>query len=508
MSSAMKPTAASQYVDGHDFRMLIGGELVGADGDSTRAVANPSTGETLTSIPEASFDDVDRAVAAAHQARESWEALGVAGRTACFGHFGELIRENRERLAMLDALDCGNPVTAMRADIDLCHEYLDGWPALMKSMSGQVYPADAGGLHYSAHRPYGVVGRITAFNHPAMFAITRSLPALITGNTVVLKPSEETSLSTLALGELFREAFPPGVVNVVTGGAETGDAIVTHRQIKRLAFTGSVNTGLLIQRRAAESGRVKHVSLELGGKNAMVVFPDVDVDLAVEGALRGMNLNVCQGQACGSNSRILVHAKVYDEFVARAGERLGHYRVGVAYDESTDIGPLVSAAHLHRVSGYIDSGREEGATLVRGGTRPSDVPDAGNYLEPALFADVTPTMRIAREEIFGPVLSVFVWDDYERMIAHANELDLGLTASVWTNDLALAHRTADALEAGYVWINDSSRHYFGTPFGGYKNSSLGREESAEELSSYLEQKVVHTRIPDPHRSLARILGER
>ncbi|MDI9897393.1 aldehyde dehydrogenase family protein [Rhodococcus sp. IEGM 1381] len=496
----------STFVTSQDFKMLIGGQLVDSESGATQQVLDPSTGDKLTDIPRGTTADVEAATRAAQKAQPAWADLGVAGRARCFATFADLISRNRERLAMLDAIDCGNPVTAMRTDIDLCSAYLDGWPALAKSLTGDVYPASPGNLHYTAHRPFGVVGRITAFNHPVMFAITRPLPSLITGNTLVMKPSDETSLSTLALAELFNEAFPPGVVNIVTGDAATGDAIVTHPDIKRLAFTGSVGTGLLIQRRAAESGNVKHLSLELGGKNAMIVFPDVDLDLAVEGAIYGMNLDVCQGQSCGSNSRILVHAKIHDEFVHRMAARLAQYRVGIAYDENTDVGPVVSQAHWNRVNGYVESGVAEGATLVRGGDRPDGVPSGGNFINPALFADVTPAMRIGREEIFGPVVSVFKWSDYDTMMSEANGLDLGLTASVWTNDLSIAHKTADALDAGYVWINDSTRHYFGTPFGGTKNSALGREESKDELLTYLEQKVVHTRLGEAKTSLDRLLG--
>lgn len=494
------------YVTGHDFKMLVAGDFVDGRDGRFRPVYDPSTGREIAEIPVADGTDVERAVAAAARAQPAWEALGVDGRAACFRRFGELIAENRERLAMLDAIDCGNPVKAMRIDIDLCHSYLDGWPSLAKSLTGDVIPASPGNLHYTAHRPYGVVGRITAFNHPAMFAITRPLPSLIMGNTLVMKPSEETSLSTLALAELFHEAFPPGVVNIVTGDGATGDAIVTHSRVKRIAFTGSVPTGLLIQRRAAESGYVKHLSLELGGKNAMVVFPDIDLEQAADGAIFGMNLDVCQGQSCGSNSRILVHGAIYHEFVALMASKLDEYRVGIAYDEATDVGPVVSSAHWERVNGFIESGVAEGASLVRGGGRPAGPPEAGNFIDPALFADVTPAMRIGREEIFGPVMSVFRWDTYDAMLQEANGLDLGLTASVWTNDLAIAHKTADALDAGYVWINDSTRHYFGTPFGGSKNSSIGREESREELLTYLEHKVVHTRLGDPRASLNRLLG--
>jgi acyl-CoA reductase-like NAD-dependent aldehyde dehydrogenase len=486
------------------FRMLIGGEFVDAQDEATEETVDPSTGERLADVPQASAADVQRAVAAAAAAQPAWAATSVRARSACFERFGELLVENLETLAALDALDSGNPIGAMRFDVRLALDYVAGWPPLAQALHGETIPASPGNLHYTSHAPYGVVGRITAFNHPLMFAATRPLPSLITGNTVVMKPAPQTSLSTLFLGELFAEAFPPGVMNIISGGAEPGDALVTHPSVKRIAFTGSVPTGLLIQRRAAESGTVKHLSLELGGKNAMVVFPDVDPQVAVDAALFGMNFTVCQGQSCGSNSRVLVHRRIYDEFVTRAAAAMGTMRVGVAYDDQTDMGPLVSRAHLDRVSEFVESGVAEGATLVSGGRRPEGLPAGGFFLEPTMFADVRPEMKIGHEEIFGPVMSVLPWDDYEDMIALANGVDLGLTASVWTNDVDLAHQTAARMDAGYVWINDSTRHYFGTPFGGTKNSGTGREESADELRSYQETKVVHTRLGDPAAALARM----
>ncbi len=501
------PDPVTAVLGDRSFRMLVGGDLVGAASGAVSEVVDPSTGRSVAELPDAGPEDVARAVDEARTAQPAWERLGVAGRTRCFERFGALLTERLEELATLDAIDSGNPLRAMRDDVRICQAYVEGWPAMARLHGGRTIPASPGNLHYTASRPYGVVGRITAFNHPVMFAATRPLPALITGNTVVMKPAPQTGLSTLALAELYAEAFPPGVMNVVTGGAEPGDALVTHPSVKRIAFTGSVPTGLLIQRRAAESGHVKHLSLELGGKNAMVVFPDADLDEAVEGALYGMNFNVCQGQSCGSNSRVLVHRRLYDAFVARAAERLREYRVDVAYREEADMGPLVSAAHHERVAGYVEAGVQDGATLVAGGGRPDGVPEGGYFLEPTIFADVRPGMRIAEEEIFGPVMSVMAWDGYEEMLALANGVDLGLTASVWTRDLDLAHRTADLLDAGYVWVNDSTRHYFGTPFGGTKNSGTGREESVEELESYLEQKVVHTRLRDPESALARMLGD-
>lgn len=503
MTDTITADPVTRYVGGREFRNLIGGEFVQASAGATGEVVDPSTGRTVSEVPESSSADVQRAVEAARSAQPGWEAMGVAGRSACFARFGELLQERREEMAMLDAIDSGNPVKAMRVDVDICMPYIEGWPAMARSLRGEVIPASPGNLHYTSYAPYGVVGRITAFNHPVMFAATRPLPALIAGNSIVIKPAPQTSLSTLGLAEIFAEAFPPGVVNVVTGGAEAGDALVTHPTVKRIAFTGSVPTGLLIQRRAAESGHVKNISLELGGKNAMVVFPDADLDESVEGAIFGMNFNVCQGQSCGSNSRVLVHRKIYDDFVQRSAEKLRDYRVGVAYADETDMGPLVSAQHHERVSGYLETGVSEGATLVAGGDRPDGAPAGGYFMTPAVFADVAPSMRIAREEIFGPVMSVLPWDEYDEMVDMANSVDLGLTASVWTNDLHLAHKTAERMDAGYVWVNDSTRHYFGTPFGGTKNSGTGREESTDELLSYLETKVVHTRLKDPAAAFAR-----
>ena len=496
----------ARFVDGRKFLMLIGGELVAAEGGRVSVTVNPSTGDPLAEVPEASDADVRRAIEAAEAAQPAWEALGVRGRARHFERLSSLVLEHREELAMLDAIDCGNPVDRMRIDIDLARLYIEGWPGLAQSMNGQVIPASPGNLHYTASRPYGVVGRITAFNHPAMFAITRPLPSLITGNTLVMKPAPQTPLSALLLAELFREAFPPGVVNVVTGGADVGDAIVTDRRIKRLAFTGSARTGLTIQRRAAESGYVKHVSLELGGKNAMIVMPDADLEEAVDGAIDGMNFTVCQGQSCGSNSRVIVHRSLHDEFAARLAQKLSSYRVGPAYDESFDMGPLVSRQHLDHVSGFIESGLQHGAELVTGGGRPDGAPEGGYYLRPTVFASVQEHMAIARDEIFGPVISLMSFDGFDEVLELANSVDLGLTASIWTHDLDLAHKTADRLDAGYIWINDSSRHYFGTPFGGTKNSGVGREESVDELVSFLESKVVHTRLRDPADAFDRLVA--
>ncbi len=503
--TATETSFARDFVADQSFKMLIGGDFVGADeyhGAVTETV-DPSTGFVLTRVPEADSGDVHRAVEAAGKAQPSWQALGLEGRAACFARFSKLLKENRERLAMLDAVDCGNPIRAMRIDVDLCEEYLRAYPPMAWGLHGRVHEMNRGGLHYTISRPYGVTGRILAFNHPLLFAVSRALPALIVGNTLLMKPAPQTPLSALALGELFAEAFPPGVVNILSGGATAGDAIVRHPEVKRISFTGSVRTGLAIQRSAAESGHVKHVSLELGGKNAMVVFPDVDVQAAVEGAVFGMNLGVCQGQSCGSNSRLLVHRSIHDEFVEALGARLDRFRVATAYEDEAEMGPLVTQAHFDRVTGYLARGKDEGARLVTGGGRPADVPEGGFFMRPAAFDRVERSMTIAREEIFGPVVSVLAWNEFDEMIATANAVELGLTASVWTDDLNLAHKTAELLDAGYVWINDSTVHFVGTPFGGTKDSGTGREESEEELLSFLELKAVNTKL-----SAARVAMER
>ncbi len=493
---------ASTYLAGRTFRLLMDGELVPAASGATRQTLNPSTGEVLATVPEASAEDVARAVEAAERAQPAWAALGVRGRRTYFEALAQAVKAHREDLALLDALDAGNPLAAMRVDIDIALQSLADWPALALAHGGEVIDASPGNLHYTRYQPYGVVGRIVAYNHPALFALTRILPALITGNTVVLKPGVQTPLSSLAFGELARDILPRGVLNVVTGDARAGDALVTHPRVRRIAFTGSVPTGLAIQQRAATAG-VKHVSLELGGKNAMIVFPDVEPEEAIHSARKGMNFEVCQGQSCGSTSRVFVHTRHYARFVEELSASLQRIAVGPAHDERFSMGPLISAEHLERVTGYVASGRADGAKLVTGGVRPAGL-DRGYFMAPTLFAGVDMSMKIAREEIFGPVISVFPWDDYETMVRQVNAVDYGLTASLWTNDVHIAHRTAERMEAGYVWINDSSVHYWGTPFGGWKNSGLGREECLGELREYLQTKVVHTILKSPERALQRL----
>jgi aldehyde dehydrogenase (NAD+)/betaine-aldehyde dehydrogenase len=311
------------------------------------------------------------------------------------------------------------------------------------------------------------------------------------GNAVVLKPPETSPLSATMLGEICREVLPAGVVNIVTGlGMPAGDALARHPSVKRIAFTGSVPTGRAIQRAAAEGG-IKHVTLELGGKNPLIAFPDMDPDKVAQIAVAGMNF-AWQGQSCGSTSRLLLHESLYEGVLKRVVERVAALRLGDPLDDKSQMGPINSKRHYERVCAMVESGRQEGARLMTGGKRPpGEQFKRGYWLEPTVFADVKPTMRIAREEIFGPVLSVFSWRDEQEALTLANSTEYGLTASIFTNDLDAAFRAARAVKSGYVWINGASGHFYGTPFGGYKNSGLGREEGIDELLSYTETKTIH-----------------
>lgn len=492
--SAREVESALTAVASRDFRLLIGGETVEASAGRRVEVIDPSTGEVVTEVPDSDAQDVRRAVAAASAAQPSWAALDYEERCVHVARFAELLAQRAEEIALIESVDTGNPLFSTRRDMTISLAHLREWPAFGSVLSGSSQRGPGRTLHYTSYHPYGVVGRITAFNHPALFAVNGALMPLLAGNTVVVKPSPLTPLGTLALADLFADAFPPGVVNLVTGDAAAGDALVTHPGIKRLGFIGSVEVGLKIQERAAQSGRVKTVSLELGGKNALVVFPDVNVAAAAEAAVQGMSLEISQGQSCQATSRVFVHEDIHDEFVSHVKARLSSSRIGLAYDPSVQVGPVVSARQLQRVERYVQIGVDEGATLTSGGHTPSDAPAGGYYIEPALFTDVRSDMRIAREEIFGPVLAVLRWQNVEQMIKDVNDSDLGLTGSVWSSNLDLALETAHRIDAGYIWVNDANRHYPGAPFGGMKNSGVGREECPEELLSYVESKVTHVRF--------------
>lgn len=457
---------------------------------------DPSTGEGYSSVPVSCREEVDVAVAAAHRAQLGWAALPLVDRIAALGQVRTALAAHAEDLAYLESVDSGNPLTSTRRDMMLANRYLRDWPAqaLALAATGRASMPYADGLSILTRVPYGVVGKIVAFNHPSLFALAGSIFPLLAGNTMVVKAPAHTPVATLALGAVLAEALPAGVLNLVAGEAEAGDALVVHPGIKRIAFIGSGETALRIQERLSVSGLVKHFTAELGGKNPMIVCPDVDIDEAADAALAGSSFLVSQGQSCQSTARFLVHDDIHDRFVAALIERLTRIRVGRAYDEGNEMGPLVSAGQLARVQYYVDAGLADGAQRVIGGSRPADAPTGGYYLAPTLFTEVPTGSIVAREEIFGPVAVVQRWSEESGALAMANDVDLGLSAAVWSKDIDRALRLATGLQAGYVWVNDANRHYPGAPFGGMKGSGTGREESVEELLSYSEPKAVNIRI--------------
>jgi acyl-CoA reductase-like NAD-dependent aldehyde dehydrogenase len=471
--------------------ILVGGEFREAASGETIEARNPATGELLARFPRCGAQDVAAAVDAARAALPAWRATPAPERARLLLQLADAVVARKEELALVDAADNGSPLRDLRIDVEIGAAELRYFAGLALQARGETIPTGHDRVNYTLREPFGVVGRIVPFNHPVLFATMKIGAPLVTGNTVVLKPSEHTSLSALRLCEELGRIFPPGVVNVVTGyGAEAGDALVAHPLVRRLAFIGLAETGRRIQARAAEVG-VKTVTLELGGKNPIVVFPDASIDDAVEGVVRGMNLSF-QGQSCGSTSRLLVHEEIHDRFVATVAERLESMRVGLPTSDDTQIGTLINEAQLAKVQSYLELGRDDGFDLVTGGTRPAEEELAnGFFVRPALFDRVAPGSRLEQEEIFGPILAVMPFRDYEEALRIANGIPLGLTASVYTRDLRTAHAFARDVEAGFVWVNDSGRHFLGTPFGGYKNSGLGREEDVEELLSYTQVKNVN-----------------
>jgi len=475
-------------------RMLIDGEMtVGAGGAAGVWIDShdPATLEPIGRVPAATASDVDRAIRAAAKAQMDWAARSVWERAAALRALASAIRARGPEILNLEERDTGNTIGKLQADVQIAAGYLEYFAGLASELKGETIPATSKGLHLTLREPYGVVARIVPFNHPFMFAAAHLAAPLMAGNAVVVKTPETSPLTGSILGELCQSALPAGLVNILHGhGMPAGDALVRHPLVRRIGFTGSVATGLAIQRAAAESG-VKHVTLELGGKNPFIVFPDADLDRVVEMAVAGMNFSWA-GQSCGSTSRLLLHESIHDVVVERVGARLSTLRLGSPLDPSSEMGPVNSARHRDRIMALIDSARSEGARVVTGGGRPRGESFArGYWIEPTLFADVTPAMRIAREEVFGPVVCAQRFRTEEEAVAIANGTDFGLTAAVWTRDLPLALRMVRAVQAGTVWINTAGQHFVGTPFGGWKDSGLGGEECLDELFSYSQIKAVH-----------------
>jgi acyl-CoA reductase-like NAD-dependent aldehyde dehydrogenase len=474
-------------------KFLIDGKSEDAASGKTIAVMNPATGEQVTTVPDAAAEDVDRAVRAARRTFESraWRGLSAAKREKIIWRIGELIEKNKEELGMLETLNNGKTYReSVRADVPASYDifyYYAGWT---RKIYGETIPVDGNFLNYTLREPVGVVGMVTAWNYPMMLAAWKVAPALATGCSMVIKPSEMTPLTTLKLAEYCLEAgVPEGVVNVVTGyGATAGDALARHMDVDKIAFTGSTRTGRALMKAAGESN-LKRLSLELGGKSPNIVFPDADLDRAMKAAFWGIYAN--KGEVCSAGSRLLIHEKVYDDFVGKLADRARQMRVGNPLDPKTEMGAQISQTQLDRILGYIQSGKEEGARLACGGERDVDGDKAkGYFVKPTVFADVKPQMKIAQEEIFGPVLSAIKFRDAEDAAQIANSTIYGLVSAVWTRDIGLAHRMAREIKSGSVWINAYNCFDSGSPFGGYKQSGFGREMGAHAIESYTQVKSV------------------
>ena len=489
MSPALRPEIERAHI-----KMLIGGKLVDASSGATRTILSPADGRPLADVAWAGIDDVHLAVEAARRAADSWRFTDLLARRQCITRLAAAIEQDAEPLAYLDAVDSGSPLSGMRQDVAFAPLLLELMAGYAFSWGGRSIPVPGRCIDFTMREPFGVTARMVPFNHPLTFAAWKIAAPLLTGNTVVLKLPDQTPLSGLRLAAMLADIFPAGVVNVLTGdGRVVGDALVRHPDVARIAFIGSVETGKSILRAAAD--RVVPVTLELGGKNPMIVCADADVDAAADAAVRGMNFGT-QGQSCGSYSRLFLHRAIADEVLARVVAKVSSIRVRHPLDHTAEMGAVVDERARDKIEMYVEYATSEGAVVLTGGRRPI-VPggEQGFYYEPTVLGNVGTDMRVAREEVFGPVLSVLDWTDQDEVIEEANKLPLGLTANVHTRDLARAMTLAERIEAGSVAINgDGAQHWLGAPFGGFKESGYGKEESVDELVESTREKNINIRL--------------
>jgi aldehyde dehydrogenase (NAD+) len=488
-----KKTGAVKAPKVKDQPLFINGKWQDSVSGKTFPTLNPATGDVICQVAEGDKADVDLAVKAARKAFEEgpWPRMNASERGRLLNRLADLIEENQEELAALESLDNGKPLRDSRgADLPLtikCYRYYAGWA---DKIHGKTIPVEGNYFCYTRHEPVGVVGQIIPWNFPLLMQAWKWGPALAAGCTIVLKPAEQTPLTALRVAALAQEAgFPDGVINVVPGyGPTAGAAVSGHMDIDKVAFTGEYLTGQIISEAAARSN-LKRVSLELGGKSPNVIFADADLDAAIEGAYFGLFFN--QGQCCCAGSRLFVEEKVHDQVVDKLVKRAKSQKVGDPFDPATTQGPQVSQDQLDRIMGYIDAGKKEGAKLLSGGRR---IGERGYFIEPTIFGEVSDNMKIAKEEIFGPVMNVLKFKDANEVIRRGNQTFYGLAAAVWTQDISKAHKLANSLRAGTVWINCYDVFDAAAPFGGYKMSGHGRELGEYALDLYTEVKTVYVRV--------------
>lgn len=473
--------------------LYVNGAYVPAINGKTFEVVNPATEEVISNVSEAQKEDINIAVAAARKAFDEgeWTQMEAAERSHLIYKFADLLEENREELAQLEALDNGKPYqVALEDDVDGTVQHFRYYAGWATKITGKTVNVSPDYLNYIVHEPVGVVGQVIPWNFPLAMAGWKLGSALAVGCTVVIKPASETPLSLLYVARLFKEAgFPDGVVNVVPGaGRVAGEAIITHQDVDKVAFTGSTAVGKNVMKNAADD--IKDVTLELGGKSPSIILEDANIEEAIEGSFNGTMYN--HGQNCSACTRVFVHRTHYDRVIEAFVDRASTLKVGPGMDPETDMGPLVSAKQQQTVIDYIEKGKAEGARLVAGGEKAFD---KGYFVQPTIFADVEDDMTIAREEIFGPVMAVFVFDEIEEVIKRANDSEYGLAASVWTENIRKGHYIAGKLQAGTVWVNDFGLELETMPFGGYKKSGVGREMGGEYgLANYTEVKSVLVKI--------------
>jgi aldehyde dehydrogenase (NAD+) len=486
MATAVEPKTRKPQV--RETQCLIGGKWQPAKSGKTFETINPATEEVIANVAEGDAADVDLAVKAARHAFENgpWGKMDARDRGKLMNRLADLIEEEIDELAALETLDNGKPIRDSRAaDLPMtidCLRYYAGWA---DKLHGQTIPVRGNYFTYTRREPVGVVGQIIPWNFPMLMVAWKWGPALAAGNTIVMKPAEQTPLSCLRMAKLAQEAgFPDGVINVVPGyGPTAGNALVMHPDVDKVAFTGSTEVGQLIMKGAASN--LKRISLELGGKSPNIVFADSDLDAAAAGAHFGLYFN--QGQCCCAGSRLFVEDKVHDKLVDKMAAMNQKRRLGDPFDPATEQGPQVNKEQFDKVMGYIESGKKEGAKCVSGGDRWGE---KGYFIEPTLFTGVTDKMKIAEEEIFGPVMSVLRFKDIDEIVQRANKTNYGLAAAVWTRDIAKAHLIAKRLKAGTVWVNCYDVFDAAAPFGGFKMSGIGRELGERGLDAYTEWKTV------------------